>query len=379
MSRNRSPLALAAILLSAAAFASLENATRVEGHGRQLSAQTAPTRPPRQTLKAQPVTKAQSVAAAGHWRLKLTLRGHTGAVYSAAFFPDGVRAATSGDDGSIRIWNVRTGRLLRKIEGLGGTVSDVAVSSDGRLLASCTDGDKEPTVQLRDARTLRLLRTLKGHTGGIFEVVFSPDGRVLASGGRDKTVKLWDTATGRLLRTLVGHDDAVTSLAFTPDGRVLASAGAEGDNTVRLWDTATGKTLHTLAGHDDWVTSVAFTPDGATLASGSRDHRIILWDAHTGEKLRELRQPEMIYEIEFSPDGHVMAEAGGGGLLRLHDAQTGKLLSTIKAHSEEINDVKFTPRGALLLLSASYDATVKIWEPAPAAATVNKPRAKWME
>lgn len=371
MSRNRAPLALAATLLAATAFASPEAAPRVEWRGRQLSTQTAPTRPPRQTTKAQP--------AAGHWRLKLTLRGHTGAVYSAAFFPDGMRAATSGDDGSIRIWNVRTGRLLRKIERLGGTVSDVAVSSDGRLLASCTDGDDESSVQLRDARTLRLRHTLAGHKGGVFEVVFSPDGRVLASGGRDKTIKLWDAATGRLLRTLVGHDDAVTSLAFTPDGHVLASAGAEADNTVRLWDVTTGKTLHTLAGHDDWVTSVAFTPDGATLASGSRDRSIILWDARTGEKLRELRQPEMVYEIEFSPDGRVMAEAGGGGLLRLHDAQTGKLLSTIKAHSEEINEVKFSPRGALLLLSASYDATVKIWEPAPANATSNKPRAKWMD
>jgi WD40 repeat protein len=343
-------------------------------HGKKLWARTASTRALPQNPEAQP----QQPAAVG-WRLKRTLRGHTGAVYSASFFPDGARVATSGDDGSIRIWDVLTGRELKKIDAAAGeTVSDVAVSPDGTLIASCTDGDEGPKVQLWDSRTLRVVRTLQGHQGGVFEVIFSPDGRMVASGGRDKTVRLWDAATGTLLRTLKGHADAVTALAFTPDGRVLASAGAEGDDTVRLWDARTGRALHTLKGHKDWVTAVAFAPDGVRLASGSRDRNIIIWDARTGRKLRQLPQPEMVYEIGFSPDGKLMAEAGGGGLLRLHDAQTGRLLSTIRAHKEEVNDVKFSPRGALLLLSAGYDATVKLWEQTTPD-IVKRPRAKWME
>ncbi|HEX8723679.1 MAG TPA: WD40 repeat domain-containing protein, partial [Pyrinomonadaceae bacterium] len=170
----------------------------------------------------------------------------------------------------------------------------------------------------------------------------------------------------------------VTALAFTPDGRRLASASAERDNTVRLWDVRTGELLHTLAGHDDWVTSVAFAPDGLRLASGSRDRKLIIWDARTGQKLRETRQPEMVYEMEFSPDSRALAEAGGGGLVRVHDARTGRLLSKFKAHAEEINEVKFSPDGSLLL-TASYDSSVKLWEPAPRAAADEKPPAKWME
>ncbi|MDT7806528.1 MAG: hypothetical protein QOJ70_341 [Acidobacteriota bacterium] len=335
-----------------------------------------PVKPP--PAAPAPRRAMKSATTASTWRLKTTLRGHRGAVYSAAFFPDGRRVATAGDDGRIHVWNVMTGRLLRRIEGPGGTISDVAVSSDGRFIASCTDGD-EPKVQLWDARTYRLVRSLTGHEEGLFEVVFSPDGRMLASGGRDKVIRLWEVATGKLLRKLEGHDDAVTSLAFAPDGRWLASASAEHDSTVRLWDTHTGAALRTLAGHDDWVTSVAFAPDGATLVSGGRDRKLIFWDARTGSKLRELRQPEMVYEIEFSPNGRVVAEAGGGGIVRLHDAQTGRLISTIRAHTEEINDVKFAPGGALLL-TASYDSTVKLWEPAaPAAANEKKPVAKWLE
>src|SRR3712207_9596546 len=79
--------------------------------------------------------------------------------------------------------------------------------------------------------------------------------------------------------------------------------------------------------------------------------------------------------IEFSPDGRVLAEAGGGGIVRIHDARTGRLLSKFEAHREEINEVKFAPRG-LLLLTASYDSTVKLWEPGPEE---QKTPAKWLE
>ncbi|HEX8719805.1 MAG TPA: WD40 repeat domain-containing protein, partial [Pyrinomonadaceae bacterium] len=163
-----------------------------------------------------------SAATAATWKLRRTLTGHEGAVYSASFFPGGARVVTSGDDGRIRVWEVATGLLLRTAEGPGGSVSDVAVSPDGRLVAACTDGGGAK-VELRDARTLRVLRTLSGHEEGVFEVVFSPDGRLLASGGRDKVIRVWDVRTGKLLRRLEGHDDAVTALAFAPDGRRLAS------------------------------------------------------------------------------------------------------------------------------------------------------------
>lgn len=359
-----------ALALAAALFLTLSNGLSAPA----ARAQGGPGKPP--PVLADPAPK--TAPAPSNWRLKRTLRGHEGAVYSAAFFPGGARVVSSGDDGKIRVWDVRTGRLLSSEEGPGGTISDVAVSPDGRLLASCTDSSKGSLVQLRDARTLVLRRTFEAQEDGVFEVVFSPDGRLLASGGRDKVVKLWEVSTGRLVHSLVGHDAAVTALAFTPDSRTLASASADEDNTVRLWDVQTGRSLHTLAAHDDWVTSVAFAPDGATLASGSRDRKLIFWDARTGRKLREQRQPEMVYEIEFSPDGRLIAEAGGGGIVRIHDAHTGRLLSKIEAHTEEINEVKFSPTG-LLLLTASYDSTLKLWEPAPAADEEKKPPAKWME
>lgn len=295
------------------------------------------------------------------WSLKFTLNGHTGAVYSAIFFPDGTRLVTAGDGGNVNVWDLRTGKLLRELVASDSTVSGVAVSSDGRFIAACDDDDEVSVVKIWDARTLRLLRTLKGHSEGIYEVAFSPRGHLLTSGGRDKTILLWDAATGRLLRKLEGHQDSVTSLVFTRDGATLVSAGAAGDKTVKLWEVRTGKLLRTFAGHNDWVTSAAFSPGGDMVASASRDKNIILWDATTGAKRLTLPQPNMIYELAFSPDGRTLAEVGAGHEVRLHDALTGSLLGTLEGHSGEVSEVKFSSSGTLLV-TASYDSSVKVWE-----------------
>ena len=293
--------------------------------------------------------------------MKLTLRGHTGAVYAAAFFPDDTRLLTAGVGGYVNVWDLRTGKLLSKLTVSENTVSGVAVSPDGRFIAACADDDEVPVVKIWDARTLKLLRALKGHTNGIYDIAFSPRGHLLASGGRDKMIMLWDAATGRLLRTFKGHEDSVTSLIFTHDGARLASAGAGGDKTVRLWDARTGKLLQTFESHDDWVTSVAVSPDGETLASASRDKNIIFWDAMTGAKRLTLPQPAMIYELAFSPDGKTLADVGAAPEVGLHDALTGDPVGTLGGYDGELSDVKYSSSGALLV-TAGYDSTVKIWE-----------------
>jgi len=203
---------------------------------------------------------------------------------------------------------------LQALEGHTGAVTSVAFSPDGALLASASDDN---TVRVWDAATGAAVKTLKGHTRAVTSVAFSPDGALLASASYDGTVRVWDMATGAAVKTLEGHTDWVHSVAFSPDGALLASASR--DKTVRLWDTETGAALKTLEGHTDSVTAVAFSPDGALLASASHDKTVRVWDVATGAALKIIALDSNVTSLSFTSDGSFLET--NHGLLHLEGLQ----------------------------------------------------------
>ena len=223
-----------------------------------------------------------------------TLKGHQDSlltlnqkVFSVAFSPDGETLASGNWDKSIMLWEVRSGNVLHVIHGrttrFWGLVKDkgdghtdsvnsVAFSPDGRILAS---GGFDKVIKLWDVKTGTLLKTLKGHGDFVLSVTFSPDGKTLASSSYDKSIKLWEVESGQVLQTLRGHQDAVTSVNFRPDGQIMVSGSF--DRTVKLWEVNSGRLLSTLKGHKDYVNTVVFSPDGRLIASASGDDTVKLW------------------------------------------------------------------------------------------------------
>ncbi|MDZ8138382.1 MAG: serine/threonine-protein kinase [Nostoc sp. DedQUE04] len=292
----------------------------------------------------------------GKVSLANTLQGHENSVLSVAISPDGKTIASSGDDGTIKLWNLATGKLIASLKGHFQQVNVVVISPDGKLLVSASDDN---TIKIWNLATRKQIRTLIGHSDSVHALAISADSETLVSASDDNTIKIWDLATGEQIRTLAGHTFWVRSVAISPNGVILASGSF--DKTIKIWNLAKGYPIRTLEGNSQTVTTVAISPNGKTLASASRDRTIKLWNLATGRELRTLAgHSNTVTSVAFSTDGKIVASGSRDRTIKLWNTATGEEILTLAGHTNTVTSVTFTPDGKTLV-SGSEDNTIKIW------------------
>jgi WD40 repeat protein len=272
--------------------------------------------------------------------------------------PDGKVLATGGDDGKLRLRESVPG-AYRTLPGDYQYTFSTAISNDGTILAT---GHLDGAIQLWDLKTGKPIRKLEGHANRVWSIAFSPDGTRMVSGaGRWEEnvageIRVWDTATWKAVQSFGAHDDLVFAVAVSPDNKTIASGSR--DQTLRTWELATGKPIHTMQ-QGGWVRNLAYARDGKriyvcgndgqlrwwdpmkatqegshafanlfaerlqmspdgkflglSLRTNNRRYSVGLWSVEKNELVRQFRgdYPAQINCLAFSPDGRTLATGGG--------------------------------------------------------------------
>jgi WD40 repeat protein len=226
--------------------------------------------------------------ATAKWSDHATVEGMIDRVLSIDFSPNGKWLATGSGEpsrsGEIKIWDVASGKLLMELKDPhSDTVFGLQFSPDSSMLASC-GADK--MVKVFDVESGRELRKFEGHTHHVMDVAWKPDGRQLVSAGADNVLKVWDMATGEQVRTIGGHNKQVTSLRFQGTTPNVVSCG--GDAQVKMYNSENGGNVRNFPNQGDFLYSVSLPRDGSLVVAGGQDSVIRIWGANDGQLKKQI-------------------------------------------------------------------------------------------
>lgn len=296
-----------------------------------------------------------------------------GVVGTPALAADGSLAAGMSSQGSLTLWDLRSGAARHlALENTSAEVLSLAFSADaGRLAAGLADGEIV-VWQIPDLTVASRFRT---GAQPIRRLAFSPDGQTLAGFGDDKQVRVWSVRSGELRHTLATVGNALTEVAFHPMGKLLACGmwiPEDGYGKVQVWDSDTGRELKLLP-KIGAIARIAFSPQGRYLIAGTENWDesgwVACWEVDGWRELWHTRTPFEITvrSLAFSPDDQTLAIGGQSGRISRCRVETGEFLTDLDHdHVSSVSSVAVSSDGSFIV-SGSYDGSAIVWDVATQA------------
>jgi WD40 repeat protein/TPR repeat protein len=268
-----------------------------------------------------------------------------GGISTAVYAPTGELIATAGAfDTTARLWDGRSGKMLRVFEGHEGKVLYLVFSANGQfLLTASADG----TARVWETATGRLILVLRGHTGGIRSAAFDATAERIATGGTfDGVARVWNARTGEELAAFKEHKGTIQHVEFAPDGRTLLTSAT--DDWTRVWNIGNENPIASINDSTKKVTKAEIDSTGTRLLTVSSQGQVHLWDAETGDHRENLVGNSAIAAL-FSPDGSetITWSVEPANVLSTPKTEQGKL-DLWDAHSGAHKEAYSTPTGTLV-------------------------------
>ncbi|WOG84806.1 hypothetical protein DCAR_0103991 [Daucus carota subsp. sativus] len=332
-------------------------------------------------------------------RCSATISGHTEAVLSVAFSPDGQQLASGSGDTTVRLWDLNTQTPMFNCTGHKNWVLSIAWSPDGKHLVS---GSKAGELICWDPKTGKPSgNSLVGHKKWITGISWEPlhlqaPCRRFVSSSKDGDARIWDVTLRKSVICLSGHTLAITCVKWGGDGVIYTGSQ---DCTIKVWETTQGKLIRELKGHGHWVNSLALSTEyvlrtGAfdhthkhyaspaemkeaalkryikmkgnapeRLVSGSDDFTMFLWEPAVSKhhKTRMTGHQQIVNHVYFSPDGKWIASGSFDKSVKLWNGITGNFVAAFRGHVGPVYQISWSA-DSRLLLSCSKDSTLKVWD-----------------
>lgn len=311
-----------------------------------------------------------------------------GRLETVTISPDGQTVAIGDEFGEIRLYRVADGQIQLQLTAHTNTVTALAFSADGRLLASCAH---DQTARIWHTQSGRLLHSLTRQTGSLYTVSFSTDGRLLATGAGDAIIYIWEVETGRCLLALKRHTASVRSVLFVPQSRTLLSVGFDG--LIFVWDLSIIDALMRTEAYTEAYTgartephpepivmhealpiihstkstfiSLALSQDCRSIAAGTMEGTICVWDLASGAQRQTLTgHRDIVRDLAFWPDDTTLISASGDTSIRVWDIPSNQCIDVLLGHRAEVWSLACSPTSRAFA-SGGADGMVCVWEMTP--------------
>jgi len=291
--------------------------------------------------------------------------------------PEDIFISTSRDRKAV-VWRVTGDAAVyatpeRSLEGHAHFIEDVCLSADAKYaLTASWDG----TLRLWDLATGRSVYTFKGHTKDVLSVSFNPENTKILSASRDRSIRLWNVLANEMASlsgpSSQGHTDWVSCVRFSPKTEENLAVSAGWDKVVKVWQGVGDQDYRlkaNLVGHTGYINTATVSPDGSLCASGGKDGVAMLWELNLGRNLYALEAGAIIHSLVFSPTRYWLVAATSKNIT-IWDLETKAEVATLDVEFEDLGERALQPYCTSLcwnydgtvLFSGYTDNKVRVWQ-----------------